>query len=122
MNSFAVANPASSVSLTDSPIPSDLLVEGAPVARAWTSAKSPDQLVSQGVWECTAGKFRWAYTSDEFVMILEGEVIVTPQTGDPLVLRAGDFGYFPAGLAVEWHVPQYVRKTYVQRDAERQSN
>jgi len=114
----AVANTSSAVQLADTPIPSALITEGTPVARTWTSAQSTDQLVTQGVWECTAGKFRWDYTWDEFVMVLEGEAIITPDSGTALTLRAGDFGYFPAGLKVEWHVPQYIRKTFVLRTPE----
>ena len=118
MSAPAVANTSSAVQLADTPIPSALITEGTPVARTWTSAQSTDQLVTQGVWECTAGKFRWDYTWDEFVMVLEGEAIITPDSGTALTLRAGDFGYFPAGLKVEWHVPQYIRKTFVLRTPE----
>ena len=115
MDPAAIANTSSAVELTDTPIPSTLVTDGKPVARTWTSAQSKDQLVTQGVWECTAGKFRWDYTWDEFVMVLEGEATITPEGGKPFTLRAGDFGYFPKDLKVEWHVPSYIRKTFVLR-------
>jgi uncharacterized cupin superfamily protein len=118
MNVAATANTSSAVRLSDTPIPPALVTEGKPAARTWTAAQSPDQLVTQGVWECTAGKFTWDYAWDEFVMVLEGEAFVTPEDGSPLTLRAGDFGYFPLGSKVEWHVPKYVRKTFVVRTPE----
>jgi uncharacterized cupin superfamily protein len=57
MNSAAKANTSSAVQLSDTPIPPALVTEGKPAARTWTAAQSPDQLVTQGGWECTAGKF-----------------------------------------------------------------
>ena len=51
-------------------------------------------------------------------MVLEGEAIITPESGKPQTLHAGDFGYFPSGLKVEWHVPKYIRKTFGLRFAE----
>jgi uncharacterized cupin superfamily protein len=118
MNSAAKANTSSAGQLSDTPIPPALVTEGKQVARTWTAAQSLDQLVTQGVWECTAGKFPWDYAWDEFVMVLEGEAVITPENGNPLTLRAGDFGYFPSGLKVEWHVPKYIRKTFVLRTPE----
>ncbi len=118
MNSAAKGNTSSAVQFSDTPIPAALVTEGTPVARTWTAAQSPDQLVTQGVWECTAGKFKWDYSWDEFVMVLEGEATITPESGKPLTLRGGDFGYFPSGLKVEWHVPKYMRKTFVLRTSE----
>ena len=87
--------------LEDSPIPANVITQGKPVAKTWVAAPTPDQKMTQGVWECTAGKFNWDYTWDEFVMVFEGEAIITPANGAPFTLRAGGFGYFPAGLRVD---------------------
>jgi uncharacterized cupin superfamily protein len=110
------ANTSDAVKLESSPIPTNVITQGAPVAKGWTAAQSGDSKVTQGVWDCTAGKFNWEYTWDEFVMILEGEAIVTAVGGKPVTLRVGDFCYFPVGLKMEWHVPKYVRKTFVIRN------
>jgi len=42
-------------------------------------AQSKDRLVTQGVWKCTAGKFRWDYTGNEIVMVLEGKRLGRPR-------------------------------------------
>ena len=118
MKSVAKANTSSAVQLSDTPIPPALITAGKPVARTWTAAQSEDLLVTQGVWECTAGTFAWDYSWDEFVMVLEGEAVITPVGGNPFTLAAGDFGYFPSGLKVEWYVPKYIRKTFVLRTPE----
>jgi uncharacterized cupin superfamily protein len=112
------ANKSGAVKLANAPIPKGVISEGKPTAKAWTSAQSGDSKVTQGVWNCTAGKFKWEYTWDEFVMILEGEAIVTASGGKPVTLRTGDFCYFPIGLKMEWHIPKYVRKTFVIRTQE----
>lgn len=115
MNVDVKANRSFAVKLVSAPIPPGVITEGEPTANAWTSAQSDDAKVTQGVWDCTAGKFNWEYTWDEFVMILEGEAIVTALGGKPVTLRAGDFCYFPAGLKMEWYIPEYVKKTFVIR-------
>jgi uncharacterized cupin superfamily protein len=115
MTPAAISSTRSAVKLDDSPIPAAVITQGQPVAKTWVAAQSDDQLVTQGVWECTAGKFNWDYGWDEFVMVLEGEAIITPENRPSFALRVGDFGYFPLGLKVEWHVPSYIRKTFVIR-------
>ena len=118
MSPVAERKASSEVKLADSPIPVALITEGNPVAQTWIAAQADDQRVTQGVWTCTAGKFTWDYGWDEFVMVLEGEAVVTPEGGKPLTLGVGDFGYFPMGLKVEWHVLKYIRKTFVIRTPE----
>ncbi len=107
-----------SVRLVNSPIPDDQILEGEPRARMWISAQSPDLKVTQGVWECSAGKFTWHYTWDEFVFVLEGEAAVVEEGGESRTFKAGDYVHFPAGLSATWHVPDYVRKTFVLRTPE----
>ncbi|HMJ15206.1 MAG TPA: cupin domain-containing protein [Polyangiaceae bacterium] len=75
---------------------------------------SADGKFDCGVWECTPGRFRIQYRSDELVHILEGEVIV--HVGDKTHrLCAGDVAYFPAGTAAEWDVLSLVRKLWAYR-------
>lgn len=115
MTATLTANPESAVRLADFPIPADQITAGAPVARIWINAQSADLKVTQGVWDCTAGTFSWDYTWDEFMMILEGEAIITAYSGAMTTLRAGDHAHFPLGLKASWHVPAYVKKTFVLR-------
>jgi len=44
--------------------------------------------------------------------MLEGEVIVTPDGGKPVSIKAGDFAIFPAGMSCRWNVLKAVRKRY----------
>lgn len=118
MNPVATTKSPSAVKLGDAPIPAELVTEGNPIARIWVAAQSDDLKVTQGVWDCTAGKFSADYVWDEFVMVLEGEAVITPKDGEAFTLRVGDFVHFPLGLKVEWHVPNYIKKTFVLRTPE----
>ncbi len=101
-----------------SPLDPSWVLEGNPTARGLTLAKAQDGQFSCGLWDCTAGKFKFIYFCDEMVHILEGEVIVDDGTG-PRTLRAGDVAYFPEGLTTLWTVPTYVRKYCIHRSVKR---
>lgn len=119
MNTVSIkVNEGSSVQLVDFPIPAEQILEGEPLARIWIAAQSSDLKVTQGVWDCTGGKFSWNYTWDEFVMVLDGEVTIEEEGGERYTLRAGDFVHFPLGLKAKWHVPKYVKKTFTLRTPE----
>ncbi|SON57730.1 hypothetical protein HDIA_4189 [Hartmannibacter diazotrophicus] len=96
--------------LEPAPIPPEWIVDGAPVARMTVLAESADGGVTTTLWDCTAGTFRWHFTWEETVHIVEGEVIVTDLSGRTRRLVAGDVGYFPGGTWALWHVPEHVRK------------
>ena len=44
--------------------------------------------------------------------MLEGEVTVTPEGGEPVKFSAGDLVVFPAGMECKWDVHKAVRKHY----------
>lgn len=96
------------------PLDPSSVLEGQPVARCLTLSQSADQQLSTGVWECTAGRFRYSYAVDEVVYILEGSVILSDVGGgNPRTLHAGDGAHFANGTTCEWNVPLYVRKLFV---------
>ncbi len=114
----AKTSPKSAIALADFPIAQEQIIDGNPTARIWIAAQSPDLKVTQGVWDCTTGKFSWDYTWDEFIMALEGEATITFEEGDSVTLREGDFIHLPVGVKSQWHVPEYFKKTFVLRTEE----
>lgn len=104
--------------LPDMPIEPAWVLEGTPAARGKVLLQSADKLVSSGLWTCTAGRFRWTFTWDEFIHVLEGEVTIQEEGGKKHTLKAGDFAHFPRGLKTEWHVPNQVRKFFTLRTPE----
>ena len=100
------------------PIEPTWIVAGAPQARGKILVQSADGCLSSGLWECTAGEFRWTFAWDEFVYVLEGEVVVREENGPRHVLAPGDFAHFPRGLVSLWTVPFRVKKAFTLRTPE----
>ena len=44
--------------------------------------------------------------------LLEGDVVVTPEGGDPVHVAKGDLVTFPSGMSCTWEIRQAVRKHY----------
>ncbi len=77
----------------------------------------PDRLREMGVdrwpiWTKEVSEFPWSYDAPETCLFLEGEVVVTPDGGDPVTVRAGDLVTFPEGMSCVWKVIRPVRKHY----------
>lgn len=76
-----------------------------------------DKLSGMGVfdwpiWEKEASDFPWHYDAEETCYLLEGEVTVTPDGGDPVSFSKGDLVTFPRGMSCRWEIHQAVRKHY----------
>ncbi len=69
-------------------------------------------VASWPIWEKEASSFPWHYDSTEHCYLLEGDVVVTPDGGEPVHIQAGDFVSFPAGMSCHWEIRQAVRKHY----------
>jgi len=81
------------------------------------SNPSEERLAALGVrdwpiWEKEVSRFPWTYDSAEVCYLLQGEVVVTPEQGAPVHIRAGDLVRFPAGMSCTWDIRQPVRKHY----------
>lgn len=84
-----------------------------------TVEHSPDpaRLQALGVsgwptWSKEVSIFPWTYGDKETAYILEGEVTVTPNGGDPVSFGKGDLVTFPAGMSCTWDVRKPLRKHY----------
>ncbi len=64
------------------------------------------------IWSKEVSDFPWFYDEPERCYLLQGEVIVTPEGGQPVTIRQGDFVTFPAGMACNWKILKGVRKHY----------
>ncbi len=82
-----------------------------------THTPSEAQLNELGVrswptWSKEASKFPWHYDDRETCFFLEGDVIVTPEGGEPVSMGKGDLVTFPAGMACTWEIRADVNKHY----------
>jgi len=78
------------------------------------SAERLDELgvSTWGIWSKEASSFPWTYDSAETCYFLEGDVVVTPDGGEPVAMGAGDLVTFPAGMRCTWDIREDVRKHY----------
>lgn len=64
------------------------------------------------VWQKQVSKFPWTYDSQETCYFLSGEVIVTPDGGEPVRMGKGDLVTFPSGMSCVWEILSDVKKHY----------
>jgi uncharacterized cupin superfamily protein len=68
------------------------------------------------IWTKEVSSFPWTYDASETCYLLEGEVVVTPDGGEPVEIRKGDLVTFPSGMSCTWEVRSPVRKHYTFGD------
>ena len=64
------------------------------------------------IWTCEASSFDWTYDDKETCLLLEGEVTVIPEGGDPVKFGARDLVVFLAVINYRWYFHKVVRKHY----------
>jgi uncharacterized cupin superfamily protein len=69
-------------------------------------------VTSWPIWTKEASEFPWSYDATETCYLLEGEVEVTPDGGQPVSFGPGDLVTFPKGLSCKWKISKAVRKHY----------
>lgn len=65
-----------------------------------------------GIWTKEESEFPWSYDEKETCYFLEGDVVVTPENGEPVEMGAGDLVVFPDGMSCTWKVKKAVKKHY----------
>ncbi|MCP4900507.1 MAG: cupin domain-containing protein [bacterium] len=68
--------------------------------------------LSWPIWTCEPSTFPWTYDSAETCLLIEGDVIVTPEEGEPVRFGKGDLVSFPEGMSCTWEVKVAVKKHY----------
>ncbi|MDJ0727061.1 MAG: cupin domain-containing protein [Prochloraceae cyanobacterium] len=64
------------------------------------------------VWTKEVSEFPWTYEAKETCYFLSGEVIVTPDGGEPVSMGQGDLVTFAAGMSCTWKIVKDVKKHY----------
>ncbi len=67
---------------------------------------------SWSIWDCAPSKFPLDFGMTEKAYLLEGEILVTPQGGEAVLVKAGDYVEFPKGLKSNWEVTKQLKKHY----------
>ncbi len=64
------------------------------------------------IWTKEASQFPWSYDASETCYFLAGDLIVTPDGGEPVAMGKGDLVTFPKGMSCTWEIRKDVRKHY----------
>ena len=64
------------------------------------------------IWTKEESEFPWSYDDTETCYFLTGDVVVTPEGGQPVEVGEGDLVTFPKGLKCKWNVIKKIRKVY----------
>ncbi len=71
-----------------------------------------DGVFAWPIWEKEVSTFPWTYEANETCYFLEGDVVVTPDGGEPVQMGKGDRVIFPAGMSCTWEIRAAVKKHY----------
>ncbi|HEY9694588.1 MAG TPA: cupin domain-containing protein [Oculatellaceae cyanobacterium] len=87
----------------------DIVVENQP------SQETLAQLgvLKRQIWQKEVSEFSWYYDTQETCYFLTGDVIVTPEGGQPVRMGKGDLVTFPAGMSCTWQILSDVKKHYL---------
>jgi uncharacterized protein len=88
------------------------VVSGAPDQTAWNYFTDATGRFAAGIWEGKPGRWRVAFTENEFCHLLSGVVVVRDEAGGEAVFRAGDSFVMPTGFTGSWEVVETARKLY----------
>ena len=98
-------------------LPPEKRIEGDPLQTLWMHYTDPTQQFFVGVWRSEPGKWRIAYTEQEYCHLLEGRSIVTDADGQAVSLAAGDSFVIPRGFVGTWEVVETTTKRFVIYEA-----
>jgi uncharacterized cupin superfamily protein len=70
-------------------------------------------VTSWPIWTKEVSEFPWQYDAQETCYLLEGDVVVTPEAGEPVEIKKGDLVTFPKGMKCRWNIRKDVRKHYI---------
>jgi len=93
------------------------LVSGTPVQRGHIYHEDADAGYLAGVWDCTAQtEHMGPYPVDEFMLLLEGRLVMGLPDGTDIEIEAGDAFIIPKGFECQWKQPGYLRKVFMILD------
>jgi uncharacterized protein len=96
-------------------LPGWKIVSGSPSMTTWVKHTTADGTMISGVWAATPGTFHATYSNFEFVHLLEGEIAITPEDGDTVVVKAGDAFVVEPTFKGTWDIRKPVRKHFTAR-------
>lgn len=112
MSSIVKLGPLSAVEPVSGDLDGWVVVEGTPSMKTWVLHTSNDSKMMSGYWEATPGTYHATYTDYEFVHMIAGRIVITPDGGEPVTVVAGDAFVVEADFKGTWKIEETVRKHF----------
>ena len=94
-------------------LPPEKRIVGNPRQTLWLHYTDASGQFLAGEWHSEVGKWKVAYTEEEYCRLLEGTSVITDAQGGSVTLHAGDAFVMPRGFVGTWEVVVPTRKTFV---------
>jgi uncharacterized cupin superfamily protein len=109
-------HPETGLTLWDE-IPVEFIQSGDPIQHGHEYFSTAEGRITSGVWDCTAHQLKpGPYEADEFMIVLEGSILIVDNAGNTETFVAGESFIIPKGLNCSWKQTEYTRKFYVIHD------
>lgn len=96
------------------PLDPSALAAGTPEQSGYLYDEDEHRGYSAGVWYCTPfDDAPGPYAVDEYMLLLEGEVVMVLPDGEEIRIEAGEAFVLPQGLQCQWKMPTPVRKIFM---------
>jgi uncharacterized cupin superfamily protein len=110
---FSPIGPDGWMDIADTPLETAELLKGLPMGQDHAYFNRPEAKLRAGIWRSTAYSERYdSYPTDEFMVVLDGEVTLTNETFSE-TYKKGDAFFVPKGFKGSWHQPGPMLKFYV---------
>jgi uncharacterized protein len=98
-------------------LPAEKLIEGNPQQSLWMHYTDPTGQFFTGIWHSEPGKWKIAYTEEEYCLMLAGTSIITDTAGVANTVTAGESFVMPKGFVGTWEVVEATTKRFVIYEA-----
>jgi uncharacterized cupin superfamily protein len=90
------------------------IVDGAQIGEFRQVGTAAENALEAGLWRSGPTTEDYLFATDEVFLVLEGSVeIDLPDTGETILMSAGDIGYFNAGTRSVWRISEPFKKFVV---------
>ncbi len=94
-------------------MPGWVVTDGKPTMETTVQHKTEDGKVLSGTWKATVGTYHATFAEYEFVHMISGRIIITPDGGEAVEVGPGDAFVVEANFKGTWEILENVVKHFV---------
>lgn len=99
--------------LDHTPLEGWVVTEGTPTMSTAVQHTTEDGKTISGTWQATVGSYHATFSQYEFVHMIKGRIIITPDGGEPVEVGPGDAYVVEANFKGTWEILEPVVKHFV---------